>query len=274
MQMEFKNFLLSISDKVATVSINRPEKSNAFTLDMWTELKTVFDHVSTLPEARVVLLTGEGKNFCAGMDLNAFAQMPDIIHSDDDAEKEAKLKTFILGLQSGMNAIEQCRVPVIAAIQKACIGGGINLAAACDMRYCSDDAYFSIKEVDLGIVCDLGALQRMPVFMNPSIVAEMAYTGRKITASEAAQTGLVSQSLSSQEEMMDTVTQLAKTIAAKPPTIIRGIKKIMLDQRDNSVNDALDNVATHNSKHLFSEDLAEAMRAYMTKTEPKFKDPV
>ncbi len=270
--MEFNNFLLDINDKVATVTINRPEKSNAFTLDMWTELKTVFDHISTIPEARVAILRGAGKNFCAGMDLSAFGQIPSLIASDDEKEKEAKLKAFILGLQAGMNAIENCRVPVIAAVQKACIGGGINIASACDIRYCSADAYFSIKEVDLGIVCDLGALQRMPLFMNPSIVAEMAYTGRKISAQEAEQYGLVSQSLDSQEAMMTTVNNLAQTIASKPPSIIRGIKKTMHDQRDNPLSIALENIATHNSKHLFSEDLAEAMRAYLTKTTPVFKD--
>lgn len=270
--MAYTFFTLSVSDKIATVTINRPDKSNAFTLEMWQELGDVFQAVSERPDARVAILEGAGKNFCAGMDLSAFAAIPGVIASDDDNERAQKLKTFILGLQSGINAIENCKVPVIAAVQRACIGGGINIVSACDMRYCTDDAFFSIKEVDLGIVCDLGALQRMPTFMNGSTVAEMAYTGRSIDGNEAKATGLVAETYDSKEAMMASVKSLAETIAAKPPSIIRGIKSTLLQSRDLTVAEGLDAIATHNSKNLFSDDLAEAMRAYLSKSKPTFKD--
>ncbi len=268
----YPHFDLEVDSKIATVTINRPEKSNAFTLDMWQNLGKLFNDISESRDYRVVILRGAGKNFCAGMDLSAFAEIPPLVSDSDPDKHVAKLRKLIRGLQGGITAIENCAVPVIAAVQKACIGGGINIVAACDMRYGTTDSYFSIKEVDLGIVCDLGALQRMPKFMNYSKVAEMAYTGRRVNGTEAESMGLIAKSYEQYDEMMSEVRALAATIAAKPPSIIRGIKKSMLQARATSVNDGLQSIANYNSKHLFSDDLAEAMRATMTKTKPEFKD--
>jgi len=270
--MEFKYFLVSIENKIATVSFNRPEKSNAFTLEMWKEMETVFNYLSELPEARVVILQGEGKNFCAGMDLSVFALIPSIIQSDKEEEKTANLKSFILSLQENISSIEKCRVPVIAAIHGACIGGAINIASACDLRYTCDDAYISIKEVDLGIVADIGVLQRLPRIMSPAKVAELTYTGRRISGAEAKEMGMVNDNYTSKEKLYTQVQELAETIASKSPKVIRGIKKMLLEQRSLPIIDALDHMADYNSKNLFSKDLAEAMAAYFEKRKPEFED--
>ncbi len=269
--MTYDNFIVSVSEKIATVSFNRPEKSNSLTLPMWQELKQVFQDVSAIPEARVVILKGEGKNFCAGMDLEAFARIPGAMEPESEERRE-KLEAFILDLQSTISAIEECRVPVIAAVHKACIGGGINIVSACDMRYCTDDAYFSIKEIDLGIVADIGVLQRLPTIINPSIVAELAYTGRSVFGPEAQEIGLVAKSYGTQEQLMEEVHKLAKMIASKSPLGIRGIKKMLLYKRDHTVADAMNEMARYNATHLISPDLAEAMMAYMAKKQPVFKD--
>ena len=268
----YPHFNLVVNNKIATVTINRPEKSNAFTLDMWQNLGLLFSDISERRDIRVVILAGAGKNFCAGMDLSAFADIPPLVADSDPAKHIAKLRTLIRGLQDGISAIEKCPVPVIAAVQKACIGGGINIIAACDMRYGTSDSYFSIKEVDLGIVCDLGALQRMPKFMNYSLVAEMAYTGRKVSGIDAMTMGLIAKSYDDYASMMTEVNALAADIASKPPSVIRGIKQFLLQSRESTINEGLISIANYNSKNLFSDDLAEAMRATMTKTTPQFKD--
>jgi len=270
--MDYKYFLVSLNAKVATVSINRPEKSNAFTLDMWKELEQVFSYVSDLPEARVVILRGEGKNFCAGMDLNVFMGIPALIQADNEEDKRLKLKAFIRGLQNNISAIAKCKVPVIAAIHGACIGGGINIAAACDMIYTCDKAYMSIKEVDLGIVADIGVLQRLPRKMNAMKVAELAYTGRNISGMEAKEMDLVNDNFATREELDLKVNELAATIAGKSPKVIRGIKKIMQEQSSMSLDNALEHMSEYNSRNLFSDDLAEAMGAYFEKRQPQFKD--
>lgn len=270
--MNYTYFLVSVTDKVATVSINRPDKSNAFTLEMWKELEQVFDYVSELPEARVVILKGEGKNFCAGMDLKVFMGIPSLIEATNEEEKRQNLKAFIAGLQANITSIEKCKVPVIAAIHGACIGGGINIATACDMIYTCDGSYISIKEVDLGIVADIGVLQRLPRTMSPMKVRELSYTGRNISGAEAKELGMVNDNYSTAEELHEKVAALAKVIASKSPKVIRGIKQVMDEQQNMTTTEALDHMAEYNSRNLFTEDLAEAMGAYFEKRAPQFED--
>jgi enoyl-CoA hydratase len=173
-------------------------------------------------------------------------------------------------LQENITAIEKCRKPVIAAIHSACVGGGVDVVSACDMRFCTDDAFFSIKEVDVGLVADLGTLQRLPKILNPGIVAEMAYTGRKVSGIEAKEIGLVNRTFPDKESMMESVTQLARTIAEKSPLVVRGIKCNLLYSRDHSVSDSLKFQVLWNSATIISDDLMEAMQANMMKKKPEF----
>ncbi len=270
--MEYTSFKVEITDHVARVSFNRPEKANSLHMTAWEEMQAIFEELHVTPEARVIVLTGEGKNFCAGIDLATLMDMQRFGGKKCDGRKREYLRQFILKLQGTITAIEKCRKPVLAAIHRACIGGGVDIVTACDMRYCTDDAYFTIKEVDLGLVADIGTLQRLPTILNPGLVAEMAYTGRKVLGQEAEKIGLVNQSFESQEAMMERVMELAKMIAAKSPLVVRGTKEMLLYKRDRSVEDALDHVATWNAAMLMSDDLMEAFQASMQKKVPVFEN--
>jgi len=270
--MDLKYLKVTIENHVAQVSFNRPEKANSLHMPAWEEMKSVFENLHENPDARVIILTGEGKHFCAGIDLETLMDMQKYNQISCQGRRNEKLRNFILAFQDTISAIEKCRKPVLAAIQKACIGGGVDIISACDMRYCTADAYFAIKEVDLGLVADIGTLQRLPNILNPGIVAELAYTGRKFFGEEAAKIGLVNQTFPTQEDMMNRVMELAKMIAAKSPLVIRGTKEMLLYKRDHSVEESLNYMATWNAAMLMSEDLMEAFQASVQKRAAVFND--
>ncbi len=269
--MDLKYLKVTIENHVAQVSFNRPEKANSLHMPAWEEMKSVFEELDEDPEARAIVLTGEGKHFCAGIDLETLMDMQKYNSISCPGRRSEKLRRFILEFQDTITAIEKCRKPVLAAIQNACVGGGVDIISACDMRYCTDAAYFAIKEVDLGLVADIGTLQRLPNILNPGIVSELAYTGRKVMGEEAAKIGLVNQTFPTQEDMMNRVMELAKMIASKSPLVIRGTKEMLLYKRDHSVEESLNYMATWNAAMLMSEDLMEAFQASMQKREPVFK---
>jgi enoyl-CoA hydratase len=269
--MDLKYLKVTIVNHVAQVSFNRPEKANSLHMPAWEEMKTVFEELHENPDARVIVLTGEGKHFCAGIDLETLMDLQKYNQISCEGRRREKLRKFILAFQDNITALEKCRKPVLAAIQNACVGGGVDIISACDMRYCTDAAYFAIKEVDLGLVADIGTLQRLPNILNPGIVSELAYTGRKVFGEEAAKIGLVNQTFSTQEEMMDRVMEIAKMIAAKSPLVIRGTKEMLLYKRDHSVEDSLDYMATWNAAMLMSKDLMEAFQANLERREAKFE---
>jgi enoyl-CoA hydratase len=269
--MDLKYLKVTIENHVAQVSFNRPEKDNSLHMPAWYEMKFVFDELDENPEVRVIVLTGEGKHFCAGIDLETLMDLQKYNSISCPGRRSEKLRNFILELQGTITAIEKCRKPVLAAIQKACVGGGVDIISACDMRYCTDDAYFAIKEVDLGLVADIGTLQRLPNILNPGIISELAYTGRKVFGEEATKIGLVNQTFSTQGKMMVRVMDLAKMIASKSPLVIRGTKEMLLYKRDHSVNESLNYMAIWNAAMLMSDDLMEAFQASLQKREAVFK---
>ncbi len=270
--MDYNHFKVEIENKIAQVAFNRPEKSNALHMEAWLEMKTIFETLSVTDEVRVVVFSGEGKHFCAGIDLELLMSVAQYQKISCAGKRSEKIRQLIQTLQDTITAIEKCSKPVLAAVHNGCIGGGVDIAAACDMRYCTDDAYFTIKEIDLGMVADIGTLQRLPKIISPAMVAEMAYTGRKVAGQEAKSIGLVNQSYESKEAMMAGVLKLAKTIASKSPVSIRGTKDVMRYSRDHSVDDALNYMSTWNAAMLLSNDLTEAFRATMEKRLPKFED--
>ena len=200
------------------------------------------------------------------MDMQRFQQI------DCEGRKREALRKFIFHLQACISAIEACRKPVLAAIHGGCVGGGVDIVSACDMRYCTADAYFTIKEIDMGLVADIGTLQRLPHILQPGMVAEMAYTGREVGGEEAARMGLVNRVFPGKTAMMDEVMQLAATIAAKSPLVVRGTKEVLLYSRDHTVADSLDYMVAWNAAMLLSRDLMEAFLATMQKRPPVFKD--
>lgn len=269
--MELQSFSLEIRNHVAHLNFNRPAKSNSLHREAWHEMKVAFETLSDDPEVRCIILGGEGKNFCAGIDLSLLMDVSQYDNIKCEGRKRETVRKFILQLQDCITAIEKCRKPVIAAIHRACIGGGVDIISACDMRYCTEDAYFSIKEVDMGLVADIGTLQRLPKIINLGVVAEMAYTGRKVIGQEAKEIGLVNRVYSDKPAMIDAVTNLAETIASKSPLVVRGTKEIIQYTRDHSVSESLNYMSTYNAAYLLTDDLKESFRAQMMKQDPVFE---
>lgn len=257
---------------IAYVTLNRPDKANAMNAPMWQEIRAAMKWVDETPTIRVAIITGSGANFCAGIDLGMMMALGKQIEDPCDARTRENLRNVILDLQDTLTSVERCRKPVIAAIHGACVGGAIDLVACCDMRYASDDATFSIKEIDIGMAADVGTLQRLPKIINPAIVRELAYTGRKIDAAEAAQIGVINRVFASHESLTAGVNEIAETIAAKSPLAIRGTKEMLNYARDHSVADGLNYIATWNAAMLMSQDLQEAAMANMDKRKPEFRD--
>ena len=268
----FATLALTLDTGIAEIRLNRPDKSNAINAAMWQEIRQAFDWVDNTPAVRVALLTGEGKNFCAGIDLAMLGSIQQGIAHPDAARSREALRRLILDLQACLSSIEQCRKPVIAAIQGACVGGALDLVTCCDMRYASADAIFSIKEIDLGMVADVGTLQRLPHLIGQGRSRELAYTGRSVDAEEAKKIGLVNRVFASKTALTAASREIALDIASKSPLAIRGLKEVMNFSRDHSVADGLNFVATWNAALLLSADLNESIAAQREKRPPCFSD--
>ena len=268
----FETLKLEFADGIATVELNRPDKANAMNLKMWLEIRDAFAWVDAAPEVRVAILRGNGRMFTAGIDLALLGNIREEIADPCEGRMREKLRRMILDLQDTLTAIERCRKPVLAAVHGLCLGGGIDLICACDMRYCSSDAAFSIKEIDVGMTADVGTLQRLPKLIGEGMVRELAYTGRSVSGAEAKEIGLVNHCHASSGELFANVAKIAAAIAKKSPLAIRGIKEMVTYARDHSVADGLNYVATWNAAMLVSEDLGEAMAAAHDKREAKFRD--
>lgn len=270
--MQYETLSVSLENHIATVRLNRPEKANAMNATMWQEIRRAFQWVDVTPEARVAVLQGEGRCFTAGIDLQMMMGLWPQIQGDCACRTREALRRVILDLQDTLTSLERCRKPVLAAIHGGCIGGGIDLVTCADMRYCSADAYFTIKEIDIGMTADVGTLQRLPKLVGEGIVRELAYTGRKFDAREAKDIGLVNRVFDSREALYTGVRDIAATIAAKSPLSIRGTKEMITYARDHSVADSLNYIATWNAAMLMSQDLTEAMTANMARKVPSFKN--
>lgn len=270
--MQFETLAVSLQDHIATVRLNRPDKANAMNAAMWQDIRRAFAWVDETPEARVAVLQGEGKLFTAGIDLQMMMGLGPQIKNDCDGRTREALRRVILDMQDTLTSLERCRKPVLAAVHGACIGGGIDLITCADMRYASTDAYFSIKEIDIGMTADVGTLQRLPRLVGEGITRELAYTGRKFDAAEAKEIGLVNRVFESREALYAGVHEIAATIAAKSPLAIRGTKEMVTYARDHTVADSLNYIATWNAAMLMSSDLTTAMTASMSKQVPSFKD--
>ncbi len=270
--MTYQTLSLTIENHVATVSFNRPDKANALNKLAWNELQAVFEDLDTNPDARVIVLQGEGKHFCAGIDLELLMAIRQETADECEGRVREKIRAFVKVLQAPINAIERCSKPVLAAIHGGCIGGGLDIVAACDMRYCTEDAYFTIKEIDMGMVADLGSLQRLPKLISDGMVREMAYTGRKVLGPEAKACGLVNSTYTDRDSLLKAVMEIAEQIASKSPLSIRGSKEMIRYSRDHSVEDGLNYIATWNAAMILSNDLNEAFMSTMEKRKGNFKD--
>jgi enoyl-CoA hydratase len=269
--MTYQYFIVNTNQFVTQVKINKPEKANALCLAAWQELRQIFETLVTVDTTRCIILQGEGKHFCSGMELSVFVSLQQTIAQTCEGKKREKLRRFIIDLQDCVSAIANCPKPVLAAIQGACVGGGLDIAAACDMRYATEDAVFCLKEVDLGMVADLGVLQRLPKFVPQAVVRELAYTAKNVNGKEAQNIGLVNKTYVNQAEMLQEVEKIANLIAEKSPLVICGLKENMEFSANHTVEDGLNFVATWNAATMLSNDLAEAAQAAMQKRKPNFQ---
>jgi enoyl-CoA hydratase len=242
-------------------------------IDFWHEMRAVFAEIDTRSDVRVAVISSSGPHFSAGMDLSVFGALR-IPGEVDEGRKRENLRRQVLWFQECFSVIERCRVPVLAAIQGGCIGGGVDLASACDMRYASADAFFVIKEIDIGMVADVGTLQRLPRLMPDGLVRELAYTGRNLRAEEARACGLVNAVFATQQELGAGVLEIARVIAAKSPLAIGGTKEILNYGRDHSIADGLTYIATWNAGMLVTNDMTEAFAATAQKRAATFDDIV
>jgi enoyl-CoA hydratase/carnithine racemase len=268
----FETLDVSLDSGVVHVRLNRPDKANAMNRAMWNDIRRVFRWIDDTPAARVAVLAGYGAHFTAGIDLALLGGVQSEVRDECEGRSREKLRRLILDLQDTLTSLERCRKPVLAAVHGACIGGGVDLVCCADMRYCSADAVFQVKEIDLGMTADVGTLQRLPRLVHDGIARELVYTGRKFAADEARAIGFVNQVFESREQLATGVAALAGAIAAKAPLAIRGAKEMLTYARDHSVVDGLTYVATWNAAMLLSSDLQEAFAAGMEQRQPRFRD--
>ena len=269
---EFTCLNATLADSIAWIELDRPDKGNALNGTLWREIGEVFRWVDETPEARVAVLSGAGRHFCAGIDFELMGAVLDEVGELSPGRREERLRRIILDLQAAFTLLESCRKPVLAAVQGLCIGGGLDLIAACDMRYASADAAFSLKEVDLAIVADVGSLQRLPYLIGEGRLRELAFTASQFDAAEAQAMGLVNRVFADVDQLRVGVRTIATGIATKSPLTVRGIKQVLNYGRDHTVADGLNYVATWNAAMLLGDDTREAVAAALRKQSPQFRD--
>ncbi len=269
--MELQTLRLEIADHVATVTLTRGDAFNTMTKAFWDELPQAFAAIDADPSVRAVVIASTGKHFSAGIDLN-WAGTSLGGHTGDAGRAREAFRRHVKHLQETFNVVDRCRVPVIAAVQGGCIGAGVDLVTACDLRVGSADCYFTVQEINIAIVADVGTLQRIPHLLPQGLVRELAYTGRKFAAAEAARYGFLNRVEADHDAALATAQALAVEIAAKSPLAIAGIKQVLNHGRDATIEAGLEYVAVWNAAMLQGDDMAAAMTARRAKTAAVFAD--
>ncbi|TCO46468.1 crotonase/enoyl-CoA hydratase family protein [Actinocrispum wychmicini] len=259
------------SGPVAEVTLLGPGKGNSMGPDFWRELPLVFRELDTDPAVRAIVLTGSGRNFSYGLDLPAMmGGWAELIGGEALAGPRSRFLDEIRRLQASVTAVAECRKPVIAAVSGWCIGGGVDLIAAADVRLASADAKFSVREVKVAIVADIGSLQRLSGIIGEGHLRELAFTGKDIDAARAEKIGLVNDVHPDQEAVLAAARSLAEDIAKNPPLVVQGVKDVLDHDRAPRVADGLRYVSTWNAAFLPSKDLAEAVQAFLARRDPDF----
>jgi enoyl-CoA hydratase len=268
--MQSEVLTLERDGHVATLWLDRPEQRNAMGPAFWADLPQAMAELDQDPEVRAVVLAARGPHFTAGLDLATMAG--DVVGDggSSPAARAARFLPIVTRLQRSITSVERCSKPVIAAVHGACIGGGVDLITACDIRLCSADATFSVRETRIAMVADVGTLQRLPRIVGRGHAAELCFTGRDIDADRARQIGLVNDVAPDVEALHAAAAELAAEIAANSPLAVQGTKHVLHACEDRTVDDGLDYVAVWNAAFLVSDDLTEAMTAFFEKRPPVF----
>lgn len=264
-------YLVEKQAPIAWVYLNRPEKKNAMGPAAWSEPVALFADLDADPEIRVVIIAGKGSCFSAGIDLQGMVpQLPELMEKNQTGATKWRFLPKIKQLQEGISAIEKCRKPVIAAIHGYCVGAGLDMATACDIRICTEDAQFSLKEAAVGFVADVGVLQRIPSIIGQGYARELAFTARTIDAAKAKEILLVNEVCRDHQALMERALALATEIADNSPLAVQASKDVLNYCVGKSVDDGLKYVASISANIIPSKDLLEAVTAFTEKRKPKF----
>lgn len=270
--MTWECFDVSIENQIAHIVLNRPEKRNSMCASFWTDLPAIVQDIDHQARARVIVLSSTGPHFSAGIDLEMLSGDGVGRADRNDPQHGAAFIARVRQLQDSFTALEKCRLPVIAAIQGGCFGGGVDLVTACDLRYATRDAFLTIYEINVGMTADVGTFPRIRHLIPEGIARELAYTGRRMPADEARSFGLLNDVFEDHAALLEGVMNVAAEIASKPPLAVYGCKQAITYARDHSTADALDHIGVWNASMLIPQEVGEAMTAAAEKRTPKFVD--
>lgn len=264
--MAYACFDVTVQENIAHLKLNRPEKRNSMIPAFWEELPSIVSDIDQNARARVIVISSTGPHFTSGLDVASFTSSNLMSGGAEDEEharmqRGAQLYSTIKRLQRTFNVLEECRLPVLAGIQGGCIGGGVDMITACDMRYATSDAFVTIFETNIGMTADVGTFPRISKLIPDGLARELAFTGRRMPAEEAHRVGLFNRVFPDHEGMLEGVMELAREIATKAPLAIYGVKRMMNHARDHSTADSLDYIAAWNASMLHLEEIGEAMAA-------------
>ena len=266
---------LTIENKIARLTLKRPDAFNSMPRAFWNELPKLVHEIDEGAKARVIVVSSTGKHFTAGMDLSVFSDGAGMPNAEGDAGAAARgeaLRQFVLTLQATFSCFENVRMPVIAAVQGGCIGAGVDMISACDIRYATEDAFFQIQEINIGMTADVGTFPRLCKLIPEGWVRELAYAGRRLPAAKAKEIGLVNDVFPTQEAMLAHVMALAGEIAEKSPLAVAGSKRMINYARDHSIADGLDYIATWQDGMFAPPHMMEAFAAKAEKRAPNYPD--
>lgn len=267
-------FDVTIEDHVAHIQLKRPEAMNTMVRAFWNELPQIVRDIDENARARCIVISSTGKHFCAGMDLAVFGgggSTADAAAQDRHINAEA-MRHHVKGLQDSFSCLDQARMPVIAAIQGGCVGGAVDMTSACDIRYCTADAFFVIQEINIGMTADVGTFPRLCKLIPEGWVRELAYTGRRLPAARARDIGLVNEVFDTHEQVVDHALATAREIASKAPLAVTGSKVMINYARDHTIADGLDYIAVWQTAMFSGPHMAEAFKAKAEKRDPDFAD--
>ena len=273
--MSYECFDVSIKEDITHIVLNRPEKRNNMNAAFWDELPAIIRDIDENARARVIVISSTGPHFCGGLDVSMFASGAVTDESTDVARRRQKGANFLNTvsiMQDSFSALEACRLPVLAAIQGGCIGGGVDLVTACDMRYATRDAFVTIYETKIGMTADVGTFPRIVKLIPEGLVREMAYTGRRVSAEEARDMGLVNRVYDTHENMLAGVMEIAREIAANAPLAVHGCKRAITYARDHSTQEGLEWIGMWNASMLQNDEIMEAMTARHESRPAEFVD--
>ena len=269
--MTYECFDVTIENHIAHLQFKRPQQHNSMNKAFWSEFPVALRAIDASSEARVLVISSTGKHFCAGMDLAVFQNPDPKMFGGEPGRRGEFVRRLIVQLQDCFTQMEKLRIPVLSAIQGGCIGGAVDMVCASDSRYCTEEAFFTVKETALGMTADLGTLQRLPQLIPAGLARELAYTSRKLTASEALSAGFVNQVFETSEQMLEGVMTVARQIADNSPLAVAGTKQMLNYSRDHSVADSLEYMATWQAGMFQPNDLMISMAAQVQKKPGEFE---